>query len=380
MLASRLLLFFGLMCLFARPMSGQKTADCDSIFFRDGRIVLARILSTTDQTVTYRPCSDRAAGQFSEATSSLRELRLRDGSQKSYLILPDGSVQITAKPAVTDSVPLYHVETTDGNDYIGEIVREDAEKITLRTDALGEISILRRHIKLMERIERRQIVGDDFWFENPHATRYFFGPNGYGLRNGEGYYQNAWVLFNQVSYGYTPNFSVGAGMMPLFLFGGDVLPIWVTPKISIPIKKDKWNAGAGLLYANILDFADYYDNGSDGGFGMAYGVLTYGSRDRNATVGLGYGFVDGGWAGSPTVSFSAMHRLSKRHFFVTENYLLPLDGDPTLLLSAGGRWVGKRIAIDYGLWRPVSEEFGGSLLVLPWLGLTVPFGNKVMGK
>jgi len=58
-----------------------------------------------------------------------------------------------------------------------------------------------------------------------------------GLHKGEGYYQNIWVFWNQASFGVTENFSLGFGIIPLFLFGGEAgqySPIWVVPKLSYP--------------------------------------------------------------------------------------------------------------------------------------------------
>ncbi|MEZ5070324.1 MAG: hypothetical protein R2751_04985 [Bacteroidales bacterium] len=39
-------------------------------------------------------------------------------------------------------------------------------------------------------LQSNDLVEGEYWFSNPHATRYFFGTNGYGLEKGEGYYQN----------------------------------------------------------------------------------------------------------------------------------------------------------------------------------------------
>ena len=37
------------------------------------------------------------------------------------------------------------------------------------------------------------------WYENPHAIRAFVAQTGYGLRQGEFYYQNVWILYNSLS-------------------------------------------------------------------------------------------------------------------------------------------------------------------------------------
>jgi len=100
---------------------------------------------------------------------------------------------------------LVRVETIDGNEFTGEIVGLDSLKIYLKTHNLGEIGILKSDIKSQQKIKVQQIKDGKVWFENPQSSRYFWAPNAYGLKKGEGYYQNIWVMWNQVSYGITDN-------------------------------------------------------------------------------------------------------------------------------------------------------------------------------
>jgi hypothetical protein len=146
---------------------------------------------------------------------------------------------------------IVHVETVDGNEFLGQIVQQDSLKIVLKTEKLGEISIFKSDIKSQEIVKVQQIKDDKYWFPNPQSTRYFWSPNGYGLKKGEGYYQNIWVLWNQFAYGLTDNFSVGAGIIPTFLFGAPT-PVFATVKFSIPVKKNKFNIAAGAIAGTVL--------------------------------------------------------------------------------------------------------------------------------
>ncbi len=65
--------------------------------------------------------------------------------------------------------------------------------------------------------------------------------------------------------GVTNYFSIGAGIVPVFLFGGGATPVWITPKFSIPVVKDKFNVGAGALVGTVL-------GASGTGFGLLYGL------------------------------------------------------------------------------------------------------------
>lgn len=259
---------------------------------------------------------------------------------------------------------LVSVETDDGNEFIGRIVKEDALAITLETEKLGEITISKSDIKTQKNIDTHQIKDGSYWFENPQSTRYFWSPNGYGLKKGEGYYQNIWVLWNQFSYGVTDNISIGAGVIPLFLFTGPT-PVFATAKFSIPVVENKFNVGGGAIFGTVI-------GEEDAGLGIFYGIATLGSRDNNVTLGMGYGYAGGSWATAPMVNLNGMFRISKRGYIITENYFISGEGENALIVSIGGRSIIKRAALDYGLVIPLGVDAG---FALPWLGFTIPFGK-----
>ena len=264
---------------------------------------------------------------------------------------------------------VYSIETIDGNEYIGQIISEDDNSIVLKTKSLGKITILKANIRKKILIREDQIKQGQYWLDNPQATRYFWQPNGHGLKEGEGYYQNVWLFINQFSYGVSDNITMGIGFMPAFLFNGAPTPVWFTPKVSIPIVKNQFSLGAGILAGTVLVE-------DDTGFGIAYGVATVGPRDANISLGVGYGYTSGDWARSPTVTLSGMARVSKKSYLVTENYFIGTGGENNLVfLSFGGRTLLKKIGIDYGLFTVRSS--GDGFFALPLLGLTVPFGQAI---
>jgi hypothetical protein len=269
-----------------------------------------------------------------------------------------------------DSTRLYQVDTKDGNSYVGKIREIDSETIVLETELLGVLTLKQLNIKAVTEINPESMKGDEHWFENPQAARYFWAPNGYGLKKGEGYYQNVWVLFNQASVGLNDYLTVGVGIVPVFLFGGEVTPFWITPKVSIPVKKDKFNIGAGVLYGNIIG-----GGGEGSGIGLAYGITTFGSRDKNTSIGVGYAWADGEWAKYPTITWSFMARVSRNGYFISENYLITTADETMGLISIGGRKILKKVGLDFGGFIPLVEDLGG-FYVIPWLGITVPFGKK----
>jgi hypothetical protein len=273
--------------------------------------------------------------------------------------------------AIQDTTLLYNIDTKDGNEFLGHIMFRDTSLLIFKTESYGNITIRKDNVKKLELINQAQIKEGKIWIENYQDSRYFFSPNGYGLRKGEAYYQNVWVLYNQVSVGGTKNFSIGGGIVPLFLFAGAPTPVWVIPKVSIPIVKNKFNIGAGALVGYVL--------GEDGtGFGILYGTLTGGSRDKNVSLGVGYGFFDGEFAKKPIINLCVLIRTSPRSYFMSENYYVPFEDGSMVLFSLGGRSIIKRIGLDYGLFVPFSSDID-SFVAIPWLGVTVPLGKAKAG-
>lgn len=265
----------------------------------------------------------------------------------------------------------HRIVTNDGNEYMGRIIRQDSLYIFLETENIGEIRISKEEVRSIDIIEKEMIKEGKVWYPNLQSTRYFFAPNGYGLKEGETYYQNVWVLFNQVSFGVVDYFSIGLGTVPLFLFAGSPTPVWIIPKVSVPIVEEKFNIGAGALVGGVLGV-------ERSGFGLVYGMATVGSRNANLSIGAGFGYINKDWADKPLINISFFVRVSPRTYIISENYLIPTDDNITLL-SFGARSLINRVGIDYGLFMPIYRDIE-QIFALPWLGITVPLHKASKDK
>jgi len=267
-----------------------------------------------------------------------------------------------------DPAKTYRIETKDGNVFVGYPVAEDSLKIILKTEDFGEIKIPQDNIKLKITAKETGKPGEEFWLPNIQSSSYFITPNAYGLEQGSAYYKNVWILFNQFNYGVTDYFSIGAGTVPLFLFGGTSSPFWITPKFSIPLVENKINLAAGAFLGTVVG----EDNAS---YGILYGTSTFGSRDKNFSVGVAYGFADDEWLDIPIISFSGMLRTGPKGYIITENHLVTSDGEVGMFISGGGRSMIRNVSLDYSLWVPIGPDMD-SFVAIPFLGLTVPIGRK----
>ncbi|MBA4409105.1 MAG: hypothetical protein Q8S54_19585 [Bacteroidota bacterium] len=270
-----------------------------------------------------------------------------------------------------DSIKKYRVETIDGNEYIGKIIDRSADKIRIKTEKLGEISILNKDVQKITEVTTVVVKDGTYWFDNPQSTRYLWAPNGYSLKKGEGYYQNVWILGNQAIYGITNHFSAGLGVIPLFLFAGAPTPVWITAKYTVPVVENKINLGTGALLGTIIGVGA----GTDNYAGILYGISTFGSKDKNLSIGMGWGFAGGEMASRPTININGMIRTGAKGYFITENYFIATPDNFMVLMSLGGRRIIKNVGLDFGAFIPLGGDIG-SFVAIPWLGFTIPFGTK----
>jgi hypothetical protein len=164
------------------------------------------------------------------------------------------------------------------------------------------------------------------------------------------------LLVPMVQVGITDRISVGGGT-PLFFGGDGSRPYWVTPKVQV-VASETTQAAAGMLYVGRVEVGE---------LGVAYGVLTTGSRDSAVTIGAGYGW-DGSGRGTPVAMVGGEHRVSRHVKLITENYAF----DGAVIASFGVRFIGDRLSADLGLAVPIAS---GEVIAFPVVNFVWRFGK-----
>lgn len=75
-----------------------------------------------------------------------------------------------------DSTALVQIETADGNAYIGKVVFEDLEKITLTTEKLGELTFKRMDVVKITRSKKISSSAVHIGLKTPRPRATFFLP------------------------------------------------------------------------------------------------------------------------------------------------------------------------------------------------------------
>ena len=281
-------------------------------------------------------------------------------SQKSAL--PTGPI---------DPTKTYQIELKDGSEFIGTIISLDSTVLEIKTSSIPKIQIYVETIKKMNVIENKMEFKGATAIPNPHPTRYFFAPSAYNLAKGEKYYQNSDLLLHSVNVGVTDHFSIGAGLELISTFatiGKDWSPIFFfTPKIGYQVVENL-NVGAGVLFVYMGPLASLGANTTS--FNMEYGLVTYGNKENNVTLGMSTTLQGGKFLfnGAP-ITVNGMFRMGRKTTFITENWILPKVGS---VFSYGVRFFGSKMSVDVGFLN--NKDIAKVLFIgIPYLDFVVKF-------
>ena len=270
-----------------------------------------------------------------------------------------GSAAQTALRAA-DSASTFMVKLNDGSSFMGRVIwiRNDTISFSSR---LGVLSLPLTDVRSASPVREKDIRAGEYWFPNPNTTRLMFAPTGRMLDRGKGYFSDYMIFFPGVAVGVTNNFTIGGGMT---VFPG-VSPaeqlFYLTPKVGL-VASEKVNLAVGALAMSI-------PGSSDGTAGILYTVGTFGDEFASATVGGGLGYTRAGLADAPALMFGGDVRLSPRVAMITENYMFPGEFDG-LLASLGMRFLGEKMAFDFGFVMPLGAN---DTFALPFIGFVTNF-------
>lgn len=254
--------------------------------------------------------------------------------------------QSPATPAIAVPAPdvIQEITLRDGTRAFGRVERVAEGRVVFRTLAGATLDIAVADV-MQVAVASGRMAGAEFWPADPNPTRLFFGPTARSLKRGEGYLGVYEVVMPFVQVGVTDRLSVGGGTPIWFGDDGDRV-FWFTPKLTV-FDRGRTSAAAGVMHMTGID---------DDSIGVAYGVVTHGTRDSALTIGGGYAYASGGNTldTAPVAMIGAEHRVRNGLKLVTESYIFSGGG----IASAGVRFLGRRLSADLGLATPLGvDEF-----------------------
>ena len=280
-----------------------------------------------------------------------------------FLAVPAQAQRISLDSvSVTDTTVRHVVKLRDGSTMVGRITSVTADSIRVRL-VQGEVALARAGVAAVQQVSSTSIHGDGYWFENPHATRLLFSSTAIPMEKGSGYYSNTWLALHTFAFGVTDRFTLGGGLAWFPGVDLDETFYYLLPKFTL-VNGSRFKFAVGAL-AGLVPFSG--DDGSASG-GILYGVGTTGNRDSNLSLGLGWGYAGSRVEENPVVMIGGQLRMNRRVSFISENWIVPLDGDTEGVYSYGLRFLGESLTVDLA-WVSALGESGA----IPWLGFAFRF-------
>ena len=215
------------------------------------------------------------------------------------------------------------------------------------------------------------------WKPNQHASHTFFAPSAIPLEQGEGYYQNNYVIQHSAWFAPERHFSIGAGFQMLSLITS------ISSEGKLPAYFLAMKAGAKLnpdlhvgVYGVIQQFSSnppFNDSlATDYKVATVCAQVTYGSLNRHITISGGLGHTAAGWTHDPVIGISGEWRVIERMSIITENWLLKFGSEPYSIYTVGVRFLHRKLAADGGLVynQKLAEDFSP---VVPYIGFALRF-------
>lgn len=274
---------------------------------------------------------------------------------------------------------LVSITLKDGSNLKGKIAHEDEMNISIVTTSNLEVKVPKSSIVSMNPIPGRLVEGV-FQRFNPNYSRLIFTPTGRPLRKGTGFFSDYYLFLPGVSYGFTNQISIMAGMSIVPVVDFDEQIRYIAPRIGIQIS-DKLAVSVGTLYISFANSPEF----PEGSAGIAFAVGTIGHHDKSFTAGIGFGYTncqtplseedeDFEFVKHPIIMFGGNIRLSNSLALVSENWYftgLELSNQP---LGVAIRFFGDRLSADVGV-IIIGEVLKEWCFPIPWLSFVYNFGK-----
>jgi hypothetical protein len=207
---------------------------------------------------------------------------------------------------------IYIVETYNGGQFMGIIIKQDEREVVLETKDKGKVAIPKYEIKSIKKLGGGELNSrGEYVPEEIFSTRYFISTNGLPIKKGEHY-----VLYNlygpEFHFGFEENF--GAGIMTTWVGA----PIVGSLKFSYQLK-GKSSLGLGsLIGTGSWVVSNFF-------IALPYGVYTYGDRRSNISFSAGYGLIryDGNSDGSALLAVAGMTKITNKVSLVFDSFIVP---------------------------------------------------------
>ena len=265
------------------------------------------------------------------------------------------------------TVTSYEFTFKDGTKLVGQIVDQDKESYSIKTDNFGTIKVASIQVVSIILIGQKTNRPISSSFDNQFGFKYFLFNSAIPVEPKKWFYTNQYLFFSNFSYGISKHISAGVSF---FTFVPTSL---ISPHVKVtlnPTGKTKLAINGQYLFVR-----------GSGNSGFFQALVTRGESQNNFTFGVGKFISDRGVDETVILTFAFVKKVGPKLSVISENNILVYSGQPKVnslsrssntygLLSAGLRFDRRMHSFDLGLLVPTSG-LDTNINLLPYIGFNL---------
>lgn len=315
--------FFYVFCFFTFSSSFLFGQDqCDNIILKNGDEISAKIKTISEKEIIYKKCTFQDGPDYILKKENVLLIKYSNGTKE---VFNENSTSNESKSNKDEKVenknPISSLEKKivmvtkkDGNQIIGEIIKDDGRELNINSQTLGLLYVKKDDITSI--IDFSNVLVDEngnYVIEHPFTTRYSFTTNAFPIKKGVNY-----SMINlhgpEIHFAVTNKLSLGA------------MTTWIGSPFAFVGKYTFWSPKPKLNFAigDMIGTTGYINQGK--GYGnLAWLSATYGTRINNITLSGGYlglgtfdnKFNRNGFMGS----VAGIYKISKKAYFIFDSMI-----------------------------------------------------------
>lgn len=258
------------------PLDLDNIKQRHKVFLTNGDIFVGRIKEISEEKVILRLQTENM--EFSPFKIMLVEIVGWEEPEKE-----EEKPSETNNYSVGDTARVYVLTTKRGDRFVGKIAGYEEGKVIFQLENGTKLPFEYGEIESL--LNEEEVKRETFKYLGPSeidmngAQNLYLTPTGFNYKSGQGEYRNVEIFYNSIDYGVSDNFSIGIGLIPLFVAN----VVNLKTKVSFSIQDFVHVGVGGMVFAGftINSFDDNW------GAGTLHGSLSIGTEEKFINVGYG---------------------------------------------------------------------------------------------
>lgn len=263
------------------------------------------------------------------------------------------------------------VKTSDGNRIKGTLISDDGRELTITSPDQGRVIIPKYVVTSIEPLTEKNYKSDQLVETNPYPNYYQLSPSAIPMDKNDIQVRLPGLFAGSVDVSASDNLSLHFGVLSFagYSFGG----------CYRKQTGEKNYFGGGIFVGGLIGSFGYGSSYSDYSGAMARAFYTRGDKEKNLSIGVGYGTTFSGNYNQFFINAGGMVRVNAKIILMLDGYALPKESAGTLgwamriLTKRGNAWDVGIQSVIYQDTYTITQQNGQTLVKKGIAGFGFPF-------